>query len=178
MAVYPGTTVNKSDLSGKQFLDGIFMATNGLIMQQIREITGLNTPAVQNWVARGFISRPIAKRYSKDTTARIFIINELRNTMNLEDIKKLLIYVNGDPESRSDDIIAESELYSYFCEIVFNKNFAFNTVNELIEQVTANYSEKIGGAKNRLKTALEIICINHLAGKLSKRSNELLETIL
>ncbi len=177
MNFYPGTKVEKTDLSGAQFLQGVFIAGNGLVMRQLTEITGLTTPAIQNWVARGFISRPEQKRYSKDSVARILIVNELRETMTLEDIKKLLIFVNGRVGDNRDDIIAESELYAYFCEVVFDKKFAYNTVNELIDQVIANYSEKMGGAKLRIKTALEVICINYLANKLTKRSNNLLQDI-
>lgn len=177
MNLYPGTLVEKTNLSGEQFLQGIFMATNGLVMRQINEITGVATPAIQNWVSRGFISRPEQKRYSKDTTARIFIINELRATMSLENIKKLLVYVNGRVNDSSDNIISESLLYAYFCKIIFDKRFAFNCVNELIDEVIADYNEKISGAKLRLKTALEVICINYLAGKLTKRSNDLLHGI-
>lgn len=174
MIVYPGTTVKKSDLNGKQFLNGIFMGTNGLIMQQLKELTGVTTPAVQNWVSRGFIPRPINKRYSKDTTARIFIINVLRNTMSLEDIKKLLVFVNGNPENREDDIIPESELYSYFCEIVFSEEFSYKTVNRLIKAVTETFKERYPGSKQRLEKALEIICINHLANNLLNKSQNLL----
>ena len=177
MSVYPGTVVKKGDLSGEQFLQGIFMATNGLVMSQLNEITGIGTPAIQNWVSRGFIARPIDRRYSKDTTARIFIINALRQNMELADIKKLLIYVNGRADDRKDDIIPESTLYSYMCEIVFNKKFAYNTVNELIEDTLTVYEERVKGAKQRLKTALEIICLNYLSSKLQKRSSVLLEQI-
>jgi len=177
MHYYPGTLVEKTDLSGEQFLQGIFIATNGLVMRQLNEITGINTPAIQNWVSRGFISRPIQKRYSKDSVARIFIINELRTTMSLDDIKKLLVFVNGRVGDSQDDIIPESTLYSYFCKIVFDEKFAYNCVNELIDKVLEDYSEKISGSKSRLKTALEIICVNYLAGKLAKRSNQLLNDI-
>ena len=100
MQLYPGTTVQKKKgVSGKQFLSGLFMGSGGIVMQQLNELTGLKTPTVQNWVSRGFMPHPINKRYSKDATARIFIINALRNTMTLEDIKKLLIFVNGNPET-------------------------------------------------------------------------------
>lgn len=177
MKYYPGTIVEKSELSGAQFLQGIFITGNGLIMRQLNEITGITVPAIQNWVARGFISHPEQKRYSKNSVARIFIINALRQTMNLDDIKKLLVFVNGKVDDKSDDIIEESELYAYFCEIVFDEKFSFNSVEQLIDRVIANYSEKIGGAKQKLKTALEIICINHLSATLQNRSNALMQTI-
>ena len=177
MTVYPGTTVLRSDLNGKQFLNGIFMGTSGIVMQQLKELAGVTTPAVQNWVSRGFIPRPINKRYTKDVTARIFIINVLRNTMSLEDIKKLLVFVNGNAESHDDDIIPESELYSYFCEVVFCEEFSYKTVSNLVLKVTADFKEKYEGAKQRLQKALEIICINHLANNLLNKSQKLLSKV-
>ncbi len=177
MRVYPGTTIARSELSGKQFLNALFLGTNGLVMQQLKELAGVTTPAVQNWVSRGFVQRPINKRYSKDATARIFIINVLRNTMSLEDIKKLLVFVNGNPESREDDIIPESELYSHFCEIVFDEEFSYKTVEILVKRVTENFKEKYQGSKQRLEKALEIICMNHLANNLLNKSQELLDSV-
>ena len=175
---YPGTTVKiKQGVSGKQFLSGLFMGSSGIAMSQLNELTGLKTPTVQNWVSRGFIPHPINKRYSKDATARIFIINALRSTMNLEDIKKLLVYVNGNPEDRADDIIPESALYGYFCEIVFNENFSFKCVNSLIDGVLAFYEEKINNAKSRLQTALEVICVNFLASDLLTRSAKIMADV-
>ena len=178
MAVYPGTTVTvKGNVSGKQFLSGLFMGNGGIVMQQLNALTGIKTPTLQNWVSRGFIPHPQNKRYTKDATARIFIVNAMRDTMSLEEIKKLLIYVNGNPDNREDDIIPESALYGYFCEVIFDENFSFKRVNELIAKVIANYEEKLREAKHRVKTALEIICVNYLANDLLSRSKTLLNSI-
>lgn len=175
---YPGTNVAiKKGVSGKQFLNGLFMGSSGIVMSQLNEITGLKTPTVQNWVLRGFIPHPVNKRYSKDATARIFIINVLRSIMNLDDIKKLLIFVNGNPEDQADDIIPESALYGYFCEVIANENFSFKRVNELIDGVIASYEEKLKDAKSRVKKALEVICINYLACDLQARSKEIMASI-
>ena len=96
---------------------------------------------------------------------------------SLEDIKKLLVFVNGNPESREDDIIPESELYSHFCEIVFDEEFSFKTVERLVKRVTENFKEKYHGSKQRLEKALEIICMNHLANNLLNKSQRLLEGV-
>ena len=178
MLLYPGTTVpKKNGVSGKQFLNGLFMGSGGIFMQQINELTGLKTPTVQNWVSRGFLPRPVNKRYSKNATARIFIVNALRNTMTLDDVKKLLVFVNGNPNDHKDDIIEESRLYGYFCEIIEDERFSFKRVNELIDQLLITYEEKLQNSKMRLKTALEVICINYLANDLLTRSNMVMEQI-
>lgn len=174
---YPGTTVQRSDLSGKQFIEGIFLATQGLVMSQLNEITGIQTPAIQNWVNRGFIARPENRRYNKDMTARIFIINILRETLTLDEICKLLVYVNGRAGDKNDDIIPESELYAYFCDIVFDQDFSFGAIPKLIEKQLENYTEKMSGAKQRLKTALEIMCTAYRASNLLCVTREKLANI-
>ena len=70
---FPGTTIEKTKSDGKTFLGGMFIGTGGLVMKQICALTGLNTPAIQNWVNRGWISHPVGKTYNKDQVARIFI---------------------------------------------------------------------------------------------------------
>lgn len=162
---YPGTIVEYAGKSGREFLDGTFLATSGLVMQQVSEISGLAAPAVQNWVSRGFIAHPVNRKYDKNALARILIINTLREALSLEDIKRLLTFVNGSPESRLDDIIPESELYSYICDAVFDKKFGSDTIYPLVEKCTANYSENIPGSKERLETALRIILEVFLAEK-------------
>lgn len=173
---YPGTTAEKGDLSGKQFLDGVFLATNGLVMSQLNELTGLKTPTLQNWVARGFLSRPQNKKYDKDQTARILIINAVRNVTSLDDIKKTLFYLNGRAGDKTDDIISESELYAYFCDAVFDDRFSYKTVETLIREKTSDYSEKFSGAKARLEKVLAALCYFYLSDKLLIRANEILNS--
>lgn len=173
---YPGTTAEKGDLSGKQFLDGVFLATNGLVMSQLNELTGLKTPTLQNWVARGFLSRPQNKKYDKDQTARILIINAVRNVTSLDDIKKTLFYLNGRAGDKTDDIIPESELYAYFCDAVFDDRFSYKTVETLIREKTSDYSEKFSGAKTRLEKVLAALCYFYLSDKLLIRANEILNS--
>ncbi|MBQ7408536.1 MAG: DUF1836 domain-containing protein [Clostridia bacterium] len=177
MRYYPGTKVEKKDLSGEQFLQGIFMATNGLVMQQLNEITGVATPAIQNWVSRGFISRPINKRYNKDTTARIFIINSLRNTMSLDDIKNLLVMLNGSVYSREDDIIPESDLYAMFCKIIFDARFSFKTIELLVNEAIEGFNSHLDLAKQRLEMVMKILCENYLAGELLEQANNTLNAL-
>ena len=172
---YPGTTTTKTELSGKQFIDGIFLAASGLVMSQLNELTGLKTPALQNWVNRGFLSRPENKKYNKEQTARILIINFLKQGMSLDDISKLLFFVNGKTDDLGDDIISESELYGYICDVIFDSKFSYRTVEPLIEEKLLPYNERFSGAKERLKKALSVICYCYLGETLLSRSHEILK---
>ncbi len=171
---YPGTTAEKTELSGKQFLDGTFLATGGLVMSQLNDLTGLKTPTLQNWVARGFLSHPNGKKYDKDQTARILIINALRTVTDLSDLKKMLVYLNGRAGDKTDDIIPESEFYAYFCDCVFDERFSYKTIEKLVQEKTADFAEKFCGSKKRLQSVLRAACCLYLSDELLKTAGELI----
>ena len=106
-----GTVIEESgDIKGSTFLSHIFSVTKGLTQSQVREITGLDAPALQNWIKRGWTSSPVNKKYNIDQVARILLINTLRDCLKLEKIAFLMKYINGDTNSRLDDIIPENQL--------------------------------------------------------------------
>ena len=177
MVYFPGSIIEKTEISGKQFLDGMFGGTSGLVMSQIRELTGLNTPAIQNWVNRGWISHPINKKYHEDQVASILIINMLRETMLLDDIAKLLYYVNGVAGDERDDIIRESELYGYICEILFS-DATDQTVNDYIDKVVESFCERRPGDTLKLKKALKVVYLNCVAIKNIHRAQRALKQLI
>lgn len=176
MAFYPGSIIEVTDLSGKQFLDGMFIGTNGLVMSQIRDFTGLNNPAIQNWINRGWLTRPQNKRYNVNQVARILIINMLRETMSLESITKLLYYVNGVAGDVRDDIICEGELYGYICDVVFSPATDAD-IDRHIEETVSCFKERRPGDCERLKIALKIVYYNYSAGRYVALSNGILRDL-
>jgi hypothetical protein len=163
--------------TGLEFLDKIFYISNGVMLTQIRDISGLDGSTLQNWVKRGWIGTTVNKRYSKDQLARILIINMLRDAMLLERIDFLLHYINGKIDDMSDDIISDSVLYDYICKIydIFCAR-AYETSDQLllvINEVVASYKEPVEGGKKRLAKALEIILIAYFASIVSTHANNL-----
>lgn len=173
---YPGSVIEKKELSGGEFLNGMFNGSKGLVMSQIRDFTGLNTTAIQNWINRSWLSHPTAKKYNIDQVARILIINMLRRTMSLEDIARLLFYLNGVAGDKRDDVINESELYEYIC-IMADGTDDLSETDELIEEVTADFKERRSGDKEKLKTTLKIIRFNMAAQANISYADELLKSI-
>lgn len=180
----PGTVIpaeNGKGPVGSAFLTGIFSVTSGLMLSQIKEITGLDAPALQNWIKRGWVSSPTGKRYNIDQVARILIINMLRETLKLESIAYLMSYINGNVNDRSDDIIPESVLYDYICCIIDRcKNYAVNdseNLKPLIADCTADYKEAIPGSTERLRKALEIIILAYQSARIKTKAESLLNTI-
>lgn len=179
----PGTIIPETDgVVSARFLTGIFAATSSLMLSQIREMTGLDASALQNWVKRGWVSPPQKRRYNMDQVARILIINMLREAFQLEKIAFLLSYVNGSVFDRSDDIIPESKLYEYIC--IVSVQYSGKSVNDIdslsecIEDVIKDYDEKLEGATARLQKALEIIIIAYRSVQVKKRAERMLDDII
>lgn len=176
----PGTVLNKAEkgnLTGMAFLDNIYFVSSGVMLTQIRDISGIDGSTLQNWVKRGWVSNTVNKKYSKDQLARILIINMLRSCMLLERVDTLLHYINGALDDARDDIIPESRLYDYICTIydryVEEECDCEAKLDEIIASTTKDYSEPMPGAHQRLDSALKIIIIAYLASIAGSKANEL-----
>lgn len=176
----PGTILNRKsmgDVTGMEFLSKIFYLSDGIMLTQIREISGIDGSTLQNWVKRGWVENSKLKRYNIDQVAHILTINMLRNCMQLDKIAFLVRYINGNIDDRSDDIICDSQLYDYICRILDkltkkNTEHTFETLRECIDGVTSSYEEKVTGARKRLNNALEIIITAYYSSLLKKAVDE------
>lgn len=108
--------------------------TSGISLSQVSAITGLDPIVIQNWVKRGYVSRPIKKKYYEKQLARILMINSLREAMKIEDIGKLMELINGDVEDESDDLISEENLYTLFSKVIYNLK-DIDKVDDVIKKV-------------------------------------------
>ena len=94
----PGTILNRremGDVTGLEFLKKIFYISDGVMLTQIREISGIDGSTLQNWTKRGWVANARLKRYNIDQVAHILIINMLRSCMQLDKIAFLVSYING-----------------------------------------------------------------------------------
>lgn len=97
----------------------LLTVTKGLTLAQVRELTGLESSTIQNWVKRGWVKNPKEKRYGEEQLMRIVLINMMRGSMQLEQIAFLMSYINGSVEDRSDDILPDRELFNILCSIIY-----------------------------------------------------------
>ena len=176
----PGTVLKKAEkgnLTGMAFLDNIYFVSSGVMLTQIREISGIDGSTLQNWVKRGWVNNTVNKKYSKDQLARILIINMLRSCMLLERVDRLLHYINGDIEDTLDDIIPESRLYDYICTIydryMDEECESEEELDRIISETTVGYTEPVAGAGQRLMASLKIILVAYLASIAGSKANEL-----
>ena len=115
----PGTVLTgpRDDPDGvEQQLRSMFLA-GGMVRSQVAALTGLEAHAIQNWVKRGFLSPPVAKRYTLRQLCRIVLINMMKSAMSMDSICALLGYINGQLDDESDDLIGDEELYFAFVRV-------------------------------------------------------------
>lgn len=180
-ATFPGTVVERQGKSAGEFLSGLFFATKGLMLQQVREITGLDTPVIQNWVNRGWVQKPVEKRYSANHLARIMLINMLRPAAKLEHIARILAFINGDADDSADDIIPESLLYTYVCDILdcadFETVLTDTALTPMIEERIGAYVEPFPGAREKLTAGIRLILIYYAAVVVKVRADRILSEL-
>jgi len=178
----PGTVVDRSRMNGaagEPFLDKVFYVTEGIMLTQVREITGLDGTTLQNWLKRGWVASPNGKYYTKEHLARILIINMMRDTMQLARIAQVLRYINGRVGDKADDIIPESMLYGYICRVVDMLSDAdsagLNGLDAAVEAVLADYEGSEPGDKKRLTRGLSIIVSAYYASLVKNHTEDLID---
>ena len=180
----PGTCLLRErmgGITGMEFLSKIFFITDGVMLTQIREISGIDGSTLQNWTKRGWVANSRLKKYDINQVAHILIINMLRSCMQLDKITSLIQYINGRVDDRDDDIIEDSVLYDYICRIL-DKLMTYDvcslgSVRNTISEITANYCENVRGARERLTNALEIIVVAYYASLIKKHSDSMLKKL-
>lgn len=180
----PGTKLKKAEmenLTGLAFLKKVFFVSEGVMLTQIRDISGIDSSTLQNWTKRGWVANARLKKYNMDQVAHILIINMLRSCMQLEHIAFLVHYINGSVEDRSDDIITDSQLYDYICRIlehiINTGDCSLEEIADCVAKITSDYVEPMEGARERLNRALEIIVVTYYSTLLKRRATALLENL-
>ena len=180
----PATTIKFSEdarNSAFSVISPILEATGGLTLSQLSKLTGLEGSTIQNWIKRGWIASTKGKKYSEKQVIRILLINMLRGSMKLENIAQLMVYINGDVEDTSDDIIADITLYNILCRIIFTAEdegaFTTESVQELISrEITANSSEITDAVK--LRKAMYVMVMAYRSACLKIEADKKMSAIL
>ena len=180
----PGTVLPYHSQMGTDtfsMVSSLCSAAGGFSLSQIVGITGLEPSTIQNWVKRGWVSRPTGKKYNQRQIARILLISVLRDSLPLEKIVKLMSFVNGSVDDRSDDIIDEGELYDRLCALLFQLDGWTVTRSELQKAIHAQLDTYHGpqpDAKERLAAALEIMVMAYIASTIRKTAETCLDGLL
>lgn len=179
----PGTTV-ETDLSrddaAEALLSPMFLA-GGLVLSQVAQLTGLEPYVIQNWVKRGFVPPPRNKKYSRRQFCRIATINLLKDCLRLDQITRLLSYLNGHLDDEADDIIDDSRLYTYITRLIFlverNPMAEREQWREWCGQVLADYEEPYPGARERVLRGLQVIVTAYAAARLKLGAERMMKSL-
>ena len=177
----PGTTLTgqreEADRIGEQF-QALFLA-GGLTLSQVSSITGLEPYTVQNWVKRGLLPSPVNKRYDLEQLCRLVNLNILRGTVALDQIIKLMGYLNGNLADESDDLVDDTLLFFLFVRLAARARYigGSQTWDDALIQVTEDYNEPIPGARQKLIKVLKVMLTVWLANRLKAEAERMLETL-
>lgn len=177
----PGTTLTgqRDQADGiEDILTPLFLA-GGLTLSQVASVTGLEPYTIQNWVKRGFLPPPRGKRYDMEQVCRLMNMNILRGTMPLEQIIRLMSYLNGSLSDESDDLVDDTALFFFFVRLAARARYIGGTKawDDALAEITAGYREPVPGAKEKLINVLKIMltvwCANRLKNQAEKMFAEL-----
>lgn len=161
MEFIPGTTLLFNSVASEDcfsLIAPLLTVTKGLTLAQVKELTGLETSTIQNWIKRGWVKNPTEKRYGEEQVMRIILINMMRGSMQMEQIAFLMSYINGSVEDRSDDILPDRELFNILCNIIYQCEQKSISDTGYLEKVIESQITKTqisdSALQNKLKTAL------------------------
>ena len=177
----PGTTLEGLRCDADR-TDGLFHSlflAGGLTLSQVAQITGLENHTIQNWVKRGFLPPPRNKRYDMEQTSRIININILKGNMPLEQIVKLMGYLNGDLADEQDDLVDDTMLFFMFVSLAARARYIGGSENwdDALQQVTEKYVEPVPGAREKLVKVLKIMLTIWIANLLKAKADSMVDEL-
>lgn len=179
--IIPGTTLEDRRENADRIEDlftSMFLA-GGLTLSQVSAVTGLESHTIQNWVKRGFLSPPRAKRYDMEQVCRIINMNMLKGTLQLEKVCQLMTYLNGCLADESDDLVDDAKLYFMFVRLASRaQDVGGNTRWDIaIQEITADYQEPVPGARDKLIWVLRIMLTVWAANCLRTAAEKMIEEL-
>lgn len=179
----PGTVLSVDadrPQAAEEFFSSLFLA-GGLVLSQVTQVTGLEPYIIQNWVRRGFLAPPKQRKYTRRQLSRILMINALKSTLSIEQICKLLSYINGALDDEGDDTIDDTELYGAFVLVAGSMQkhglTSESEMNRLIADGLKDYKESIPGAKERIEQALRIMITAWRAAQLQTKAQSMMNAL-
>ena len=169
-------TDNPTDKKSGRIADylPLIQAADGLTLSQICSLSGLEASTIQNWIKRGYVPKPVLKKYRERHLARILLIAELRESMQIDRVGELLRYINGDTDDESDDIIAEEALYDLFCEITEQLKEHYPAPDKVGDVVRERVKATVGNeASDKLVNTLDIMARTYMANLYKREADAL-----
>ena len=176
--IIPGTVLpaKKEDMAHIEDMFRSMFLGGDMVLSQVAAVSGLEPYTIQNWVKRGFLPPPRNKRYDMEQLCRILNMNILRGTMPLEQIVRLMSYLNGDLADESDDLVDDTMLYFFFVRLAARARYIGGDKNwdDALLHVTQDYPEKAPGAREKLTKVLKVMLTVWCANCLKAQAEDLI----
>ena len=175
----PGTSLPADrfgGVTGNDFIEKIFFVTDGIMLSQIREITGIDGTTLQNWLKRGWVPSPQKKTYSREHLARILLINMMRDTVELSRIVFLLGYFGG-----SGETLGECELYDIVCRVLSTVSVSGGSMgglDDIITNETDAYANLSDDTRKRILLVVRIIVVSYYATTMKATADYMLSSLI
>lgn len=174
----PGTTLTGQRENADR-IDGLFHSlflSGGLTLSQVSKITGLESYTIQNWVKRRFLTPPVQKRYNMEQVCRLININILKGIMPLEQIQKLLEYLNGSLVDESDDLVDDTLLFFLFVRLAARARYigGSESWDDALLHATEEYQEPVPGARDKLIQVLKVMLTLWVANSLKAAAEQMI----
>ena len=170
----PGTVLpaETSEVSQTQAQFEAMFLGGGMVLSQVASVTGLEPYTIQNWVKRGFLPKPVGKKYTLRQLCRIININMLKDALKMEEICGLMSYLNGQLDDERDDLIDDSQLYFLFLQLASLHRQMNNPEGRdaCIQEALSNYQEPAPGAKQRVEKVLKVMLTAWAAALLRQQA--------
>ena len=177
----PGTTLTgkREDADREEELFRSLFLAGGLTLSQAASITGLEPHTIQNWVKRGFLPPPQKKRYNMEQLCRILNINILKGPLPLDQIIRLMGYLNGNLADEGDDLIDDTLLYFLFLRLAARARHLGGTKawDDAVAEAIQNYQEPVPGAREKLANVLRIMLTAWCATRLQQEAQDMIANL-
>lgn len=159
----------------------LIRATDGLTLSQVCALSSLGPATIQNWIKRGFVPHPVGKKYRERHLARILLIARLRECLQIDRIGALLLYINGDTDDESDDIITEEHLYDLFCDMtqaLDSGETLWNRAGETADAAAGSLIDLSERERERISCALRVMAYGYAASRCKQEADRLYDAYI
>jgi len=133
---------------------------NGLLLSALCEKTGVEPSTFQNWVKRGYLSKPNGKKYTGEQAAEVIFLNNMKNAVSLDEAAQLL------RNTKEKSGVAVSEILSVLASSLVRATRFNSTDGESLKSVINIELRSLGidnGEVSKLifVTALSALCADY-----------------
>jgi hypothetical protein len=143
---------------------------NALLLSEVSRVTGVDALSVQNWVKRGYIGKTDGKKYSRQQTARIILLNNLRQALELSGAARLI----GKAEKLG---LKADELLAVTASVLIRAK-RFNSIDrEALRSVVNGELRDYGRADSRLASVVLTVSLSALCAEYKAQAKSEAEAL-